>query len=102
MPPGFPERGAQGKAAAGEEVRDDDQGRYDDAEVPQYAAEKFITCKIIRNTESRFCNRKRKDGWLTPSARHLVQTHVNLVHKIQKYLPVTDVALEVNRFAFML
>mgnify|MGYP002580088834 CR=1 FL=1 len=70
--------------------------------LPQYAAEKFITCKIIRNTESRFCNRKRKDGWLTPSARHLVQTHVNLVHKIQKYLPVTDVALEVNRFAFML
>ena len=69
--------------------------------LPLYKADKFITCKFIRNTEARFCNRKRKDGWLTPSARHLVQTHVNLIHKIQKYLPVTDVALEVNRFAFM-
>lgn len=69
--------------------------------LPMYKADKFITCKFIRNTEARFCNRKRKDGWLTPSARHLVQTHINLVHKIRKYLPVTDVAFEVNRFAFM-
>ena len=69
--------------------------------LPQYAADAFITCKVIRNTQARFCNRRRLDGWLTPSARHLVQTHINLVHKVQKYLPVTDVAIEVNRFAFM-
>ena len=69
--------------------------------LPQYAADKFITCHVIRNTQARFSNRKRPDGWLTPSARHLVQTHVNLVHLMQKYLPVTDVGLEINRFAFM-
>lgn len=69
--------------------------------LPQYAADAFITCKVIRNTQARFCNRRRPDGWLTPSARHLVQTHINLVHKVQKYLPVTDVVIEVNRFAFM-
>lgn len=69
--------------------------------LPQYAADAFIICKVIRNTQARFCNRRRPDGWLTPSARHLVQTHINLVHKVQKYLPVTDVAIEVNRFAFM-
>ena len=69
--------------------------------LPQYAADKFITCHVIRNTQARFSNRKRPDGWLTPSARHLVQTHINLVHKMGRYLPVTDVALEVNRFAFM-
>ena len=69
--------------------------------LPQYAADKYITCHVIRNTQARFSNRKRPDGWLTPSARHLIQTHINLVHKMMKYLPVTDVALEVNRFAFM-
>lgn len=69
--------------------------------LPQYAANKFITCHVIRNTQARFSNRKRLDGWLTPSARHLVQTHINLVHLMQKYLPVTDIGLEVNRFAFM-
>ena len=69
--------------------------------LPQYAADKFITCHVIQNTQARFSNRRRPDGWLTPSARHLVQTHVNLVHLMQKYLPVTDIGLEVNRFAFM-
>ena len=70
--------------------------------LPNYAADKFVTCKLIRNTESRFCNRKRSEGWLTPSVDHLVETHIHLVHKMQKYLPITDVAIEVNRFAFML
>lgn len=27
--------------------------------LPQYAADKFVTCNVIRNTEARFCNRKR-------------------------------------------
>ena len=70
--------------------------------LPKYAADKFITCKVIRNTESRFCNRKRDEGWLTPSVNHLVDTHIHLLHKMQKFLPITDVALEINRFAFLL
>lgn len=69
--------------------------------LPMFGEEKYITCRYIRNTESRFYNRRRKDGWLTPSAEQLVRTHINLVHRIQGFLPVTDVALEVNRFAFM-
>ena len=32
----------------------------------------------------------------------LVRTHLNLVRRLQKFLPVTDVAIEVNRFAFLL
>lgn len=70
--------------------------------LPHYQKEKQIVCKEIRNKEARYCNRKRKDGWLTPTVEHLVRTHMNLVHKIQRYLPVTDVALEINRFAFAL
>lgn len=68
---------------------------------PQYAADSFVTCRVIRNTEARFCNRIRKQEWLTPTVNQLVQTHVNVLRKIRKFLPVTDVTLEVNRFAFM-
>lgn len=49
--------------------------------LPQYAADKFVTCKLIRNTEARFCNRKRCPDWLTPTVNHLVQTHLNVVKK---------------------
>lgn len=69
--------------------------------LPQYAADKFVTCKFIRNTEARFCNRKRCPDWLTPTVNHLVQTHLNVIKKISRYLLVTDIAIEVNRFAFM-
>ena len=59
--------------------------------LPQYAADKFVTCKIIKNTEARFCNRKRIPDWLTPTVNHLVQTHVNLIKKVEKYLPMTTI-----------
>ena len=63
--------------------------------------EKPIHCKEIKNKEARFNNRKRPEGWLTPTANHLLLTHLNLVKKLQKFLPITDVVLEVNKFAFM-
>ena len=69
--------------------------------LPMYGKDKRVQCNVIRNTEARFCNRKREDGWLTPSAEHLVRTHINLAHKMQKFLPITDVAIEINRFAFL-
>lgn len=64
--------------------------------------EEPIICHDIRNTESRFCNRKRKKGWITPTANQLLQTHISLILKASKYVPITDVTLEVNRFAFAL
>lgn len=67
--------------------------------LPGY--ENPILCKGIRNKEAQFNNRKRPTGWLTPTANHLLLTHLNLVKKLQKFLPITDVVLEVNRFAFM-
>ena len=60
-----------------------------------------IICKNIKNKEARFCNRKRSEGWLTPTANHLLQTHLNFIAKIEKILPITKVVLEVNKFAFM-
>lgn len=63
--------------------------------------EKPVTCKQIRNKEARFNNRKCPKGWLTPTANHLLQTHLNLIAKMCKLLPVTDIVLEVNKFVFM-
>ena len=59
--------------------------------LPKFEDGKFITCNYITNTEARYCNRKREENWVTPTVRHLVQTHLNLVSLVGKYLPVTDV-----------
>ena len=72
---------------------------YIDRRLPQ--CEEDIHCKVIRNTEARFCNRQRPDGWLTPTAEQLVRTHINILHRLQKYLSITDVAIEINKFAFL-
>lgn len=67
--------------------------------LPGY--EKNIPCIGIKNKEAKYTNRARPEGWLTPTANQLLQTHINLVKKIQKFLPIGDVVLEVNKFAFM-
>ena len=63
--------------------------------------DKPLTVKDIINTEARFNNRIRPEGWLTPTATQLLRTHINLLRKIAKILPVTDVVIEINKFAFM-
>ena len=67
--------------------------------LPGYG--KPVKVKDIINTEARFNNRKRPAGWITPSVRQLVQTHVNMVKRIRSFLPVDTWTLEINRFAFM-
>lgn len=67
--------------------------------LPQ--TEKPVECKLIKNKEARFCNREREPGWLTPTANQLQQTHLNLVTKVEKILPIKMIALEVNKFSFM-
>ena len=56
--------------------------------------------KDIINQEARFQNRKKKQ-FISPSVRHLVETHLNHVDQIRKFLPVKGWCLEANRFAFM-
>ena len=60
-----------------------------------------VMLKDIINTEARFANRKRDEGWLTPTATHLVRTHINMITHICSILPVTSWTFEINRFAFM-
>ena len=63
--------------------------------------EKPITCHDIKNKKARFNNRKRPKGWLTPTARQLLLTHLNVVKRVKRFLPISKIVLEVNRFAFM-
>lgn len=63
--------------------------------------DKLIVVKDIINTEAKFNNRICPEGWLTPTATQLLRTHMNLVQKVGKILPVTDIVLEINKFTFM-
>ena len=62
--------------------------------------EEGINCKVCKGKESRFANRKRPSGWLTPSARHLVQMHVGVVKLIASFLPISQVNIERVSFDF--
>lgn len=48
--------------------------------------------------EPRFLNRKKEKGWLAPSIRHKLDSHVKLVEQIKKLLPVSKVIVEVANF----
>ena len=62
---------------------------------------KTVTVHDIRNKQARFSNRSRKTNWLTPTASQLLQTHVNAVRTVAKYLPISKITIELNKFAMM-
>ena len=63
-------------------------------------AENTVTHKVIRGKEGKFANRKRPDGWITPSARQVVQITMNELKSITKILPVTHMTMERVSFDF--
>lgn len=48
--------------------------------------------------QSRFLNRKRPEGWLAPSIQHKLDTHLKLVDKVSKMLPISRAIVEVAAF----
>jgi 5-methylcytosine-specific restriction endonuclease McrA len=46
----------------------------------------------------RFLNRKKDEGWLTPSRQHRLESHVRLVTTIKSLLPITFTKVEVAHF----
>jgi hypothetical protein len=62
--------------------------------------EEHITHKVIKGKEARFANRKKKKGWITPSARNLIQIHVNALKRVASFLPIKYVVIEDNIFDF--
>ena len=52
----------------------------------------------IRHRKPRFDNRKRKDGWLAPSVQQKVDSHLTMIEKVRKILPISDIVAEVASF----
>ncbi|GBE54199.1 CRISPR-associated endonuclease Cas9 [archaeon BMS3Bbin15] len=46
----------------------------------------------------RFNNRSIAKGWFTPSIQHKLNTHLRLIEKLKKILPITKVIVEVASF----
>jgi 5-methylcytosine-specific restriction endonuclease McrA len=51
-----------------------------------------------RYRKARFLNRKKPDGWLPPSIRSKINTHIKVVEKVHKILPISQVVVEVAQF----
>jgi hypothetical protein len=69
-------------------------------EISYPGVEKSRTHKVIRGAEAQFNNRTTKEGWITPSARQLIQMHILMLEKARKFLPITHVCLERVCFDF--
>lgn len=54
--------------------------------------------RSVRYRAPRFNNRRKPEGWLTPSVRQKAASHVKLIEDLTKILPVTDVVIEVAQF----
>ena len=63
-------------------------------------AEEPRRAKVIRPAEPQINNRQREDGWLTPSARALVQAHLHMYEEVSKFIPVMHINLEFVSFDF--
>jgi len=48
--------------------------------------------------EPRFDNRNREEGWLAPSLEHKLQTHIRLIDRVKRILPITKIVVEVASF----
>ncbi len=51
-----------------------------------------------RYRQTRFLNRTRPKGWLTPSLEHRVQTTLTWVNRLRKFAPITGISQELVRF----
>jgi hypothetical protein len=48
--------------------------------------------------QPRFLNRKIPDGWLAPSIQHKLDSHIKIIYKVKKILPVSCIVVEVASF----
>jgi hypothetical protein len=48
--------------------------------------------------QPRFLNRKKRKGWLAPSIQHKLDSHIKLIEKVKKLLPITRIDIEVAAF----
>ena len=51
-----------------------------------------------RYRKPRFNNRKREDGWLSPSVRNKIDSHLTVIRKAHEILPISKIIVEVASF----
>lgn len=51
-----------------------------------------------RYRKPRFDNRRRKKGWLAPSVRNKVESHLKVIRLVHSLLPITKTTIEVAQF----
>lgn len=79
-----------------------------DVELRNDIVDKLSTRRELRRTrrsrlryrKARFNNRvsSKRKGWLAPSVENKIQTHLNVVEKIHKFLPITNIVVETAAF----
>ena len=52
----------------------------------------------IRHRPARFNNRKRDCGWLAPSIKHKIDSHIRVIDNVYKILPISRLVVEVASF----
>jgi len=53
---------------------------------------------IPKHRSARYKNRRRPNGWLTPSVRHFLESHKAAIQKIAEYVPNVSISLEYAKF----
>jgi N6-L-threonylcarbamoyladenine synthase len=51
-----------------------------------------------RYRKARFDNRRRGDGWIAPSIREKIDTHLTTIANVHKILPITKITVETAQF----
>ena len=51
-----------------------------------------------RYRKARFSNRKKNDGWLAPSVRQKIESHINIIGKVHQMLPIRKIVVEIASF----
>jgi len=71
-------------------------------DIPKKLQEKAMYRRNKRNRlwhrKPRFLNRAKPKGWLAPSIQHKLDSHIRIVEKIKKLLPISEVIVEVASF----
>ena len=52
----------------------------------------------LRYRKPRFNNRRRKNGWLAPSVMQKIDSHLTMIAKVHKILPISNIIIEVASF----
>ena len=70
--------------------------------IKKLIKERSMYRKIRRNRlryrKPRFNNRAKKEGWLAPSIKHKLDSHIRFIESLKKILPITKIIIEVAKF----